>query len=79
MDSSSSYFASFNIDPGKDCNDGICNHVFEVSESLVGAPGKDIDVSIFGTNILGNGSLTNTSTIGIHAVKVIFMPSYIHI
>ena len=45
------------------CDDGICSDVFEASASLC-PPLTDITVTVFATNILGNGPTSIPKNIG---------------
>ncbi len=45
------------------CVDGLCRHTFDVSSSSC-PPLSNIDVTVFGTNQLGNGSTSLPVTIG---------------
>ena len=41
----------------------MCQHVFEVAFSKC-ARFSNINITVFGTNLLGNGTMSNTVTIG---------------
>lgn len=49
--------------PATVCVKGICSHLFEVSSSNC-RPFADISVTVFGTNVLGNGTVARSVTIG---------------
>ena len=49
--------------PASVCLNRMCSHVFEVSSSNC-RPFSDINVTVFGTNILGNGTVAQSVTIG---------------
>ena len=45
------------------CVNRMCSHLFEVSSSNC-RPFADINVTVFGTNVLGNGTVAHSVTIG---------------
>ena len=45
------------------CVDGICSHTFDVSSSSC-PPLSNINVTVFGRNQLGNGSISHPVTVG---------------
>lgn len=49
--------------PSGSCIDGICKHTFTISTSSC-PPLSNINVTVFGTNQLGNGTNSDTVTIG---------------
>ena len=51
------------VEPENDCEEGVCTDVFEVASSYC-SPSTDIDVTIFATNILGNGSRSKEASVG---------------
>ena len=51
------------VAPASQCVNGICSHHLNLSSSNCSAF-SEIMVSVFGTNVLGNGTSTNPVTIG---------------
>ena len=49
--------------PVLNCVHRMCQHVFEVAFSKC-ARSSNINITVFGTNLLGNGTMSNTVTIG---------------
>lgn len=63
LDSISGDFCSSATIPASSCVDGTCNHTFEVSTSSC-PPCVDINITVYSTNILGNGAISDPLTIG---------------
>ena len=51
------------IIPASLCVNRMCSHVFEVSSSNC-RPFSDINIMVFGTNVLGNGTVAHSVKIG---------------
>ena len=49
--------------PASNCVHGMCQHVLEVASSKC-AHFSNINITVFGTNLLGNGTMSNVVTIG---------------
>lgn len=61
-----SFTCSFSvIEPNQDCDDGLCSDLFTLSISSICSLAADIDVTVFATNDLGNGSSSDQVAIGI--------------
>ena len=58
-DSHSNNSCGLSIISVSSCEGSICSHLFEVSASSC-SPSSNINVSIFATNILGDGLLSNS-------------------
>ena len=69
--SATSYFISFSESTNNDicdnatvslsaCQDGVCSHYFNVSSSPCSFSTNDVTVSVFATNIFGNGLGSST-------------------
>ena len=63
LDSISGDLCSSATIPASLCVEGMCNHTFEVSTSSC-PPCVDINITIYVTNILGNGAISDPITIG---------------
>ena len=58
--------------PSFSCVEGICNHTFEVSLSSC-TPCVDINITVYATNILGNGAISDPLTIGCLTESVLLL------
>lgn len=63
LDSISGDLCSSVTIPASLCAERICNHTFEISTSSC-PPCVDINITVYATNILGNGAISDPLTIG---------------
>ena len=63
LDSTSGDHCSLVTIPASSCIGGMCNHTFEVATSSCPAC-VDINITVYATNILGNGTISDPLTIG---------------
>ena len=57
------------IIPASSCANGICSHVFDVLSSSDCPASTNITTTVFASNILGNGPLSNSATSG-HTIYI---------
>lgn len=75
MDSASGDLCSSVTIPASSCIDGICNHAFEVP--LSSCPCMDINITVYSTNILGNGATSDPLTIScFESIGIMFTYSH---
>jgi hypothetical protein len=68
VDSISGDFCNSVTIPASSCIDGMCNHTFEVTLSSC-PPCVDINITVYATNILGNGAISDPLTIGLFLMQ----------
>ena len=49
--------------PASSCTNGVCNHEFDISSSLC-SPSTALSVTVFASNILGDGEVSAEFTFG---------------
>ena len=69
-DSASGIICGSTTIPASSCEDGTCDDVFVVATSTC-APSTDITVTMFTTNVLGNGPISVPTKIGQEAIIII--------